>query len=285
MKKLFFYFILFAFYFQFSNVFAQVLDENLSWTNDIKTWPQKTVVTLTIEVPSEYLQTKSILETATIYGIDAKVLAQKVSEHYFNKFQVQELDDVAYLQQTHWVNIDDVKEIAKWLQNLYPAPPEQKDTLVQVIKEKKILTQREFVFRTVVAILCLYFLSYFLTYRELIHHNIHKRAWNTLLLISFIGYAIIILSYVVPEIYSINIKLWLDVIYQNLRIWFMIIFLWFSHALRYLFHYRPIKKRLHHKLPHNTTTHHTTVHHKEISHKTNKVLHPKHTATKLKKLK
>jgi hypothetical protein len=41
------------------------------------------------------------LETATIYGIDAKVLAQKVSEHYFNKFQVQELDDVAYLQQTH----------------------------------------------------------------------------------------------------------------------------------------------------------------------------------------
>ncbi|MEI8253332.1 MAG: hypothetical protein WCG25_06415 [bacterium] len=76
-----------------------------------------------------------------------------------------------------------------------------------MIKEKKIILQREFVFWSVVAIMCLYFLSYFLTYRELIHHNIHKKAWNTLLLISFIGYAVIILSYIVPDIYSINMKL------------------------------------------------------------------------------
>jgi hypothetical protein len=41
------------------------------------------------------------LETATIYGIDAKVFAQKISEHYFNKFSVQELDDIAQLQKVH----------------------------------------------------------------------------------------------------------------------------------------------------------------------------------------
>jgi len=279
MKKFFLYFVLSALYLSLSTVFAQTWNEDLVWTNDIKTWPQTTLVTLTIEVPSEYLQTKSILETATIYGIDAKVLAQKISEHYFNKFPVQELDDIAQLQKVHWVSIDDVKEIAKWLQNFYPAPPEQKQTLVSVIKEKKIILQREFVFWSVVAIMCLYFLSYFLTYRELIHHNIHKKAWNTLLLISFIGYAVIILSYIVPDIYSINMKLWLDVIYQNLRIWFIIIFLWFSHALRYLFHYRPLKRKLH-----KETAYHEHTHHKE-THKTwHKTTHPSHTTKKVKRV-
>lgn len=260
----------------FGYVSAQTWEEK----NIIETGPQTTTVTLTIEVPSEYLETKSILETATIYGIDAKVLAQKIGEHYFNKFQVQELDDISTLQQTHGVNIDAVKEIAKQLQNFYPAPPEQKDTLIEVIKEKKILSQREFVFWTVVAILCLYFLSYFLTYRELIHHNIHKRAWNTLLLISFVWYAVIILSYIIPKIYSINIQLWLDVIYHNLWIWFIIVFLWFSHALRYLFHYRPLKKKAHHNI-----SHHVSSHHKDTHKPTHKTSHPHHTATKLNKVK
>ncbi len=257
--------------------------ETWETTNIIETWPQTTTVTLTIDVPSEYLQTKSILEAATIYGIDAKVLAQKIGEHYFNKFQVQELDDISTLQQTHGVNIDAVKEIAKQLQNFYPAPPEQKETLIEVIKEKKILSQREFVFWTVVAILCLYFLSYFLTYRELIHHNIHKRAWNTLLLISFVWYAVIILSYIIPKIYSINIQLWLDVIYHNLWVGFIIIFLWFSHALRYLFHYRPLKKKSHHHISHQVHQHKEI--HKSSHKSSHKTAHPHHTATKLKKIK
>ncbi len=193
-KKLFFFLILYVLYFPFSSCFAQLED------NNIQTWPQKTVVTLTIDVPSEYLQDKSILEAATIYGVDSKILAQKISEYYFNKFQVQELDDISDLQNSHWVTIDNIKEIAKWLQHIYPATPQQKEILVQINKDNKILTQREFVFRSVVAILCLYFLSYFLTYRELIHHNIHKRLRNTLLLISFVWYAVIILSYLLPQI-------------------------------------------------------------------------------------
>ncbi len=271
-KKIFFFFMLSVFYFSLSSCFAQ--------NDDIKTWPQTTVVTLTIEVPNEYLQSKSILEAATIYWVDSKILAQKISEHYFSKFQVQELDDITYLQNTHWVNIDDIKEIAKWLQNIYPATTQQKETLVKITKDNKILTQREFVFRSAVAILCLYFLSYFLTYRELIHHNIHKRLRNTLLLISFTGYAVIILSYLLPQIYSVNMQLWLDVLYQNLRIWFIIIFLWFSHALRYLFHYRPLKRKLHHKITQNAHTHH-----KEIHKTGHKITHSKHTATKLKKIK
>lgn len=271
-KKLFFYLLLPSLYLSLSICFAQIENE------DIKTWPQTTVVTLTIEVPNEYLQSKSILEAATIYGVDSKVLAQKVSEHYFNKFQVQELDDITSLQNIHWVDIDDIKEIAKWLQNIYPATPQQKETLIQITKDNKILTQREFVFRSVVAILCLYFLSYFLTYRELIHHNIHKRLRNTLLLISFIWYAVIILSYLLPQIYSVDMQFWLDVIYHNLRIWFIIIFLWFSHALRYLFHYRPIKRKLHHKISQHKHVHHQVLH--KTSHKTP---HSKHTATKLKK--
>ncbi|MFZ2151263.1 MAG: hypothetical protein WAZ12_02760 [Candidatus Absconditicoccaceae bacterium] len=273
-KKFFFYFLLSSFCLPLSSCFAQIENE------DIKTGPQTTVVTLTIEVPNEYLQSKSILEAATIYGVDSKILAQKISEHYFNKFEVQELDDITNLQNTHGVNIDDIKEIAKGLQNIYPATPQQKETLVQITKENKILTQREFVFRSVVAILCLYFLSYFLTYRELIHHNIHKRLRNTLLLISFVGYAIIILSYLLPQIYSVNMQLGLDIIYHNLRIGFIIIFLGFSHALRYLFHYRPLKRKLHHKL-----SQHTPINH-QVSHKTaHKTSHSKHPAAKLKKIK
>jgi hypothetical protein len=284
MKKTFFTFSLLSLVLSLWFTFAQTWSETGEALNDIKTWPQSAVVTLTIDVPNEYLQSKSILETATIYGIDSKVLAQKISEYYLNKFQVQELDDVSDLQAIHWIKIDDIKEIARWLQNFYPASPQQKEILVQVIKEEKILSQREFVFRSVVAIMCLYFISYFLTYRELMHHNVHKKTWNSLLFISFVWYAIIILSYLIPQIYSINMKLWFGILYQNLRIWFIIIFLWFSHALRYIFHYRPLKKRLHHKVQHHTSTH-TPAHHKEIHKAGHKVSHPKHTATKLKKVK
>lgn len=270
--------LIYALYFTISTCFAQTWNDSSSWSDRAKTLSQTAIITLTIDVPSEYLQTKSILETATIYGIDSKVLAQRIGEHYLNKFQVQELDDINYLQRTHWVNIDDVKEIAKSLQNIYPSTPQQKETLVQVIKEKKILTQREFVFRSVVVIMCLYFLSYFLTYRELLHHNLHKKTWNTLLSISVIGYAFIILSYLVPQIYSINTKLWLAVLYQNLWIWFIIIFLGFTHALRYIFHYRPLKKKLHHK-----ASHHTSIHHKDIHKAEHKPSHQSHTITKLKR--
>lgn len=271
-----FYFLLIAFYFLLSTCSAQ----NLSWVNDSNyTWWKTTLITLTIQVPNEYLKNKSILETATIYGVDVQVLAQKISEHYLNKFQVQSLDNITDLQKNYWIDIDKVKEIAQWLQNSYPASSQQKQVLVQVIKEQKIFNQREFVFRSVVAIMCLYFVSYFLTYRELMHHNIHKKAWNTLLSISVIGYAIIILSYLIPQIYLINMSLWLDIIYQNLRIWFIIIFLWFSHALRYIFHYRPLKKKLHHKI-----SHHEHIHHKETHKPSHKNSKHKHTTTKAKKV-
>lgn len=265
-----------------NQVFAQTWNEDWSLIKNINTWPQKATITLKIDVPKEYLQTKNILEAATIYGVDAQVLAQKIWEHYTNKFKVQELDTLDFLQKEHWVIIDDIKSIALWLQSFYPAPPEQKETLIAIIKETKIITQREFVFWSVIVILLLYFISYFLTYRELIHHNIHKRSWNTLLLISVIWYWIIVLSYIVPKIYEINLLIWLDVIYQNLRIWFIIIFLGFSHALRYLFHYRPLKKKLHKISAHQNHSHHVAhdKEHKDHSKKS----HSHHTTTKAKKI-
>jgi hypothetical protein len=47
------------------------------------------------------LEDKSILEAASIYGIDSKVLAEKINQHYSNQFQVKELDEINELESTH----------------------------------------------------------------------------------------------------------------------------------------------------------------------------------------
>jgi len=56
---------------------------------------------LIIDVPNKYLENKNILETATIYGIDSKILAEKISEHYFNRFQVEEMDEISELEKKY----------------------------------------------------------------------------------------------------------------------------------------------------------------------------------------
>ncbi len=237
----------FIYFFVPHQVFAQDIGESSVWIDSIKTGPQETTISLTIEVPNKYLEDKSILEAASIYGIDSKILAEKINQHYSNQFQVKELDEINDLETTHWLKIEDIKQIAASLQNVAPAAPTQKETLVQFLQEEKVLSQREFLFWSAIVILSLYFISYFLTYRELLHHNIHKKTRNSLIFVSFLWYGLIILSYLIPQIYLRHMNLPFDIIYHNLWVWFIIIFLGSSHALWYLFHYRPLKKRLHHE--------------------------------------
>lgn len=263
----------FVYLFTPHQVFAQDIGESSVWIDSIKTGPQETTISLTIEVPNKYLEDKSILEAASIYGIDSKVLAQKINQHYSNQFQVKELDEINDLEAIHWLKIEDIKQIAASLQNVAPAAPTQKETLVQFLKEEKVLSQREFLFWSAIVILSLYFISYFLTYRELLHHNIHKKTRNSLIFVSFLWYGLIILSYLIPQIYLRHMNLPFDIIYHNLWVWFIIIFLGSSHALWYLFHYRPLKKKLHHqslKLSQDhqaTTTKHPAPHTKKPSSK------------------
>lgn len=284
MKKNIFYVLILAFFVSFSTVSAQDLEAE---TEVISNHTQTATITLTIEAPTSIIEQKSLLETAVIYWIDANTLVKRVKEHYWNQFNLNADDLIKNMEKEYWVDVEIVKNIAQELQSTSPAPANQKEEFIEMVTNKEIMSKREFVFRSVIIILCLYFLSYFLTNRELLHHRIHKSFWNILIIISFVWYAIIAWVYLINEIYNIKVYLPIDEFYQNLRIWLVIIFLWFSHALRYLFYYRVINKKARsHKIQHHHKIHPTHIDHKASEHKTTHKHNKKpakHTTKKTKK--
>lgn len=258
MKKTYFYFLSAVFTIFLSFAFAQ---EEQTPTEIIWDQVKTATITLTIEAPSKIIEEKSFMETAVIYWVDSNVLIKRIKEYYWNQFNIDADDLIKNIEREHWIDVEVVKNIAQELQSSNPVSPSQKEALIEMITDKEIMNKREFVFRSIVIILCLYFLSYYLTNRELLHHRIHKHFRNTLILISLAGYFIIVWVYVLNHAYNMHLYLPIDEFYQNLWIWLVVVFLWFSHALRYLFYYRVInKKERSHKI-----THHHNINHNKIS--------------------
>lgn len=283
MRKTYFYFLLPVFAVFLSFVFAQ---EEQAPTEIIWDQVKTATITLTIEAPSKIIEGKSFMETAVIYWVDSNVLIKRIKEYYWNQFDINTDDLIKNIEKEHWIDVEVIKNIAQELQFTNPVSPSQKEALIEMITDKEIMNKREFVFWSIVIILCLYFLSYYLTNRELLHHRIHKHFRNTLILISLAGYALIVWVYVLNHAYNIHLYLPIDEFYQNLWIWLVVVFLWFSHALRYLFYYRIInKKERSHKIAHHHNINHNKISEKKPEHKTEhkQTFNKKHSKSKNKK--
>lgn len=164
--------------------------ESIPSTSQVVKLSVPVVVNETLDlITGQDLKTKTVKEVAEIYEIDSKIYRNELSNYY--KTKIDEEDNFQFLHDNVGLEPSIAKDIALSIKNQEP--------VVEKVKNEK---KYNFLLFTLISILG-YLTTFFLSKKNIISIQNHRKIWNLFLLISFLISGILGLLLVIRINYGI----------------------------------------------------------------------------------
>lgn len=212
-------------------------------SNKICDLSQDTILEATTELTGKEIKGKTVEEVAGFYKINTETLVSKLSDYL--KVKIKSDDSFQLLHDNYGLEPSFVNDLAKEIKNTNNTTTSSIENIIEKQKDsdKKSPEKNYFILEISFSLIALYVITFILAKRKIISDLLHKKIWNNILLIAFLGMGILGILLTIRIQYNLKIILPFNMLFWHVELGIAMAIISMFHILWHIKYYINIKKK------------------------------------------